>query len=130
MNERDQLAMAEKSEWLPIPRVSRVVPFGYIESPEDSGTLLPVPLELDALEKAKVHLKQFSTREVAQWLEQVTGRYISHVGLKKRVENERYRGKRAQVIRRWAKRYEEAISKAEALETRYIGARTQDTHST
>ena len=55
-------------EWSRIPRVARTIPFGYEEDPEDSDFLLPIKEELDALEMAKKHLKQYSYREVATWL--------------------------------------------------------------
>ena len=45
-------------DFLPIPRMARVVPFGYLVDPEDSGVQLPIPREQRALEKAKNYLKQ------------------------------------------------------------------------
>ena len=67
-----------------IPRKSRVIPFGY--SVDDTGKiLLPIESELLALEKAKNYLKTCSYREVAKWLTATTKRYISYVGLKKRI---------------------------------------------
>jgi hypothetical protein len=41
--------------------------------------------ELDALKQAKEYMKTCSLRETAQWLHRKTGRYISHVGLRKRL---------------------------------------------
>ena len=71
-----------------ILRKSRVIPFGY--SVDDTGKLLiPIPSELDALEEAKKYLKTCSYREVAKWLHRKTNRYISYVGLKKRVIRDR-----------------------------------------
>ena len=29
-------------DWKPIPRVSRVIPFGYVQNPDDPNWLLPV----------------------------------------------------------------------------------------
>lgn len=121
MNETDQLSFMTK-DWSPIPYFGRHVPWGYEIDPDDPGQLLPVVFELEALEKAKIHLKQYSLRDVAQWLTELTGRYISHMGLKKRVNSERHRRRKAQTIKRWAKRYEEAISKAEAFEAKGPGA--------
>jgi hypothetical protein len=69
-----------KVEYVKIPRLSRTIPFGYVVDSEDDGWLQPVALELDALEKAKKYLKQYSSRQVAAWLTTVTGREISHVG--------------------------------------------------
>ena len=71
-----------------ILRKSRVIPFGY--SDDDTGKLLiPIPSELEALEEAKNYLKTCSYREVAKWLHRKTNRYISYVGLKKRVVRDR-----------------------------------------
>ena len=71
-----------------ILRKSRVIPFGY--SVDETGKLLiPIPSELDALEEAKKYLKTCSYREVAKWLHRKTNRYISYVGLKKRVVRDR-----------------------------------------
>lgn len=110
----------EDNEWVPIPRISRTVPFGYAADPDDKFVLLPVKNELDLLEKAKDYLKQYSYREVAHWLSRNTGRYISHVGLKKRLENERRRKNKAASLRRWANYAKEAIAKAEELEQKRL----------
>tara|TARA_R110000803_G_scaffold20084_3_gene51946 strand:+ start:163 stop:588 length:426 start_codon:yes stop_codon:yes gene_type:complete len=112
---------AEK-EWLPIPKVAVTIPFGYKQSEEDKAILLPIIEELNALEKAKLHLRQYSYREVSMWLTKTTGRYISHIGLNKRINNERKRKKQAEAKRQWAKRYKEAIEAAEKLETQRVGA--------
>ena len=81
----------EDNEWVPIPRISRTIPFGYDVDPDDPDVLLPNEYQLDMLEKAQQYLKQYSYREVANWLTRNTGRDISHVGLKKRLDNERRR---------------------------------------
>ena len=67
-----------------IKRKSRTIPFGYKLS-EDTDYIEPVDSELQALEQAKIYLKTCSYREVAKWLHRKTNRYISYVGLKKRV---------------------------------------------
>ena len=67
-----------------ILRKSRVIPFGY-QVDETGKLLIPIPSELEALEEAKNYLKTCSYREVAQWLHRKTGRYLSHVGLKRRI---------------------------------------------
>lgn len=113
----------EDNEWVPIPRVARTVPFGYKADPEDKMVLLPVPNELDLLEKAKEYLKQYSYREVANWLSRNTGRYISHVGLRKRLDNERRRKNQAGSLRRWADYAQKAIAKAEELEQKRLDAK-------
>ena len=63
--------------WLRIPRISRYVPFGYEIDPEDNEWLNPIPKELELLELAKKHLKQYSLRQVAAWLTTQSGRELS-----------------------------------------------------
>jgi|TARA_R110002153_G_scaffold15747_2_gene55993 hypothetical protein len=113
----------EDNEWVPIPRISRTVPFGYELDPNDSFILLPIELELDMLEKAKKYLKQYSYREVANWLTTNTGRQISHVGLMKRLDNERRRKNKAGSLRKWADYAKKAIAKAEEIERNRLGAK-------
>lgn len=115
----------EDNEWVPIPRISRTIPFGYEVDPEDDYVLLPIQNELDLLEKAKEYLKQYSYREVAHWLTRNTGRYISHVGLKKRLDNERRRKNKAGSLRRWANYAEKAIAKAQELEQKRLDTKAQ-----
>jgi hypothetical protein len=122
--------LQEDNEWVPIPRVARTVPFGYEIDPDDTGILLPIEHELDMLVKAKKYLKQYSYREVANWLTRNTGRTISHVGLKKRLDNERRRKNKAGSLRRWADYAKKAIAKAEELENNRIGAKEQDNQET
>ena len=118
--------LQEDNEWVPIPRVARTIPFGYELDPEDDGILLPIDNELDMLVKAKKYLKQYSYREVANWLTRNTGRTISHVGLKKRLDNERRRKNKAGSLRRWADYAKKAVVKAEEIERNRIGAKAQD----
>ena len=113
----------EKIEWRPIPRVSKTIPFGYAESDTDKNILTPIDDELNALEQAKLHLKQYSYREVAHWLSKTTERYISHVGLRKRIQHERQRKKTATTKRQRAKRLEEAIAAVKKIEEESIGSR-------
>jgi len=129
MTEADQLSFAMDSDWLVIPRVSTTIPFGYIQDPEDKELLLPVPLELEALVLAKEHLKQYSYREVAAWLSTVTGRYISHMGLKKRLISEQRRRTAAQTLKIWANRIEETRAKVQSLEEKTLGARKSKSDS-
>tara|TARA_Y100000310_G_scaffold73661_1_gene69775 strand:- start:8 stop:334 length:327 start_codon:yes stop_codon:yes gene_type:complete len=67
-----------------IKRKARTIPFGY-KIDETGDYLIPIDSELQALEQAKIYLKTCSYREVAKWLYKKTGRYLSHVGLKRRV---------------------------------------------
>ena len=113
----------EQNEWVQIPRIARTVPFGYKQNEEDPDILDPIPTELDLLEKARQHVNQYSYREVANWLSKNSDRYISHVGLRKRLQNERQRKNKVASIRKWAEYAETAIAKAKALEEERTGAK-------
>jgi hypothetical protein len=115
--------LKEDNVWVSIPRVARTIPFGYEIDPDDSGILLPIDHELDMLEQAKKYIKQYSYREVANWLTTNTGRSISHVGLKKRLDNERQRKNKAGSLRKWADYAKKAIAKAEEIENNRTGAK-------
>jgi hypothetical protein len=98
------------------------VPYGYRIHPDNNKLLEPIPTELEALELAKRHLKQYGYREVAIWLTKQTGRYISHMGLKKRVDIERKRKTTARIKRKLAQRLEETLTEIKKLEEENIGA--------
>ena len=114
----------EDEEWISIPRIARTVPFGYKLDENDAGILRPITEQLDALEQARKHIKQYSYREVANWLSTRTERYISHVGLRKRLANEQHRKRQVKSLRKWAEYAETAIQKAKELETERLGAKT------
>jgi hypothetical protein len=113
----------EQIEWRPIPRVSKTIPFGYKVNDKDENILVPIGTELDALEQAKIYLKQYSYREVAHWLSKTTERYISHVGLCKRIKHERQRKKTATTKRQWIKRLEEALAAVKKIEEESTGSK-------
>ena len=115
--------LKEENEWLPVPRIARTVPFGYEVDPNDEDLLLPISKELDHLEKAKAYLRQYSLRQVAAWLSTNTGRYISHLGLQKRIKHERQRKDKARSLRKWAEYAEKAITKTKEIETQRTGAK-------
>ena len=120
----------EKGEWYPVIRVGRHVPFGYKQDEEDPDLLIPIPEELELLEKAKLFLQEYSLRQVAKWLSDQSGRYISHVGLDKRVRLEEKRRRAASNYRQYAKKYQEAARKAEKIEKQRIGGRgTRNLHN-
>ena len=123
-----KLTMTEETDegfnWQPVVRIGRTVPFGYEKDPTDLDILQPVVEELELLERAKKYLKQYSYRDVANWLSEQSGRYISHVGLMKRVKLEQKRKRQASNQRYLAERYKEALQKAERLEER-IGGRAE-----
>jgi hypothetical protein len=72
-------------EPIKIKKKARTIPFGFKQS-QDPDYLEPIKEELDALRQAREYSKTCSLRETASWLSRKTGRYISHVGLKKRLE--------------------------------------------
>ena len=117
--------LKDDSEWIPIPRIARTVPFGYELDPEDNNLLKPIKIELDLLEQARKYIKQYSYREVANWLSKNSGRDISHVGLMKRLKNERKRKNKAISLRKWADYAQKAIQKAEEIEEGRTGAKQE-----
>lgn len=67
-------------------RSSSTIPFGYILN--EDNTLDAVPAELEALASIvpMVKDKSLSLRDASLYIESLTGRYISHTGLKKIAE--------------------------------------------
>ena len=117
--------LKDDNEWMPIPRIARTIPFGYELDPEDKNLLKPIKIELDLLEQARKYIKQYSYREVANWLSKNSGRDISHVGLMKRLKNERKRKNKAISLRKWADYAQKAIQKAEEIEEGGTGAKQE-----
>ena len=113
----------DQKEWILIPRIARTVPFGYKVNEDDKELLDPIPYELEALELARKYIKQYSLRQVANWLTTKTGRQISHIGLRKRLLHERQRKNKARTLKRWSEYAQKAIEKAKAIEESRIGAR-------
>lgn len=74
-------------------RSSSTIPFGYRLNEEDNKTLEPIELELETLKVVTdlVTSESLSLREGSQWIEHKTGRPLSHVGLKKIIDNGRSR---------------------------------------
>jgi len=113
----------EEFEWRSVVRVGRLIPFGYKQDFEDKDILRPIPEELELLEEAKRYLKQYSYRDVSAWLSEQSGRYISHVGLMKRVKIERKRKREAAAQRHLAEKYKAALEKAKKLEEERLGGK-------
>ncbi len=113
----------ELGEWYPVIRVGRHVPFGYKQDEKDSDLLLPIPEELELLEKAKLFLQEYSTRKVAIWLSKQSGREISHVGLYKRVRMEEKRRRASSNYKQYAKKYKEAARKSQKIEEKRLGGK-------
>ena len=128
-----KLPKPEKTEygydWQPVVRVGRVIPFGYKQDENDRDILLPIPTELELLEKAKKYIRQYSYRQVANWLSKESDREISHVGLMKRIKIEQKRKSNASPQSYLAKRYEEALQKEERISKERIGRTTDSTKS-
>ena len=110
-------------EWYPIIRVGRHVPFGYKQDKEDDMLLIPIPEDLELLEKAKRILQDYSVRQVAKWLSDQSGRDISHVGLYKRVRMEEKRRRASSNYKQYAKKYKEAARKSQKIEKERLGGR-------
>ena len=113
----------DETEWIQIPRIARTVPFGYKVNDNDNELLDPISYELEAIELARKHVKQYSFRQVANWLTTKTGREISHVGLRKRLMHEQQRKNKARTLKRWSEYAEKAIQKAKAIEESRVGAK-------
>ena len=109
-------------EPIKIKKKARTIPFGFKQA-EDPQYLEPVTEELSALRQAREYSKTCSLRETAQWLHRKTGRYISHLGLQKRIKHERQRKDKARSLRQWADYAEKAIAKAKALEEERVGSK-------
>ena len=121
----DPVGLKDDNEWLMIPRISRTIPFGYEVHEDDEDILVPIIEELEALELAKEYLKEYSYREVAGWLSDRTGREISHIGLRKRIQKEKQRKSKAATYKTWLKNYKKALEKLEEIESKRIGAKKE-----
>ena len=115
--------------WNKIPRVAKTIPFGYEIDEEDDDFLVPIDIQLNALDKAKQHLKQYSYREVANWLTKETGRYISHTGLRKRIEVDKRRKRTITIKRKFARRLEKAINEIKKLEEQSLDCFTTNNNA-
>ena len=112
-----------QTEWIQIPRIARIIPFGYRLNKDDIDLLDPIPYELEAIELARKYVNQYSYRQVANWLTKKTGRDISHVGLRKRLMHEQQRKNQARTLRKWSEYAEKAIQKAKSIQEERTGAR-------
>ena len=121
----DPVGLKDDNEWLMIPKISRTIPFGYKVHDQDEDILVPIIEELEALELAKQYLREYSYREVAGWLSDRTGREISHIGLRKRIQKEKQRKSKATTYKTWLKNYQKALEKLEEIESKRIGAKKE-----
>jgi len=67
-------------------KISPRVPWGYKDDPDDPERLIPIDEQLECLIEAIYFLKSCSSRAVATWLVEKTGRPISHTGLLKIID--------------------------------------------
>lgn len=109
--------------YCPIFRTNSFVPFGYKEDPEDPSILLPIPLELDYLAKAKKYKKSghYTYEELAAWLTTRTGRPISKMGLSVRLKNSAKKRRAYVNYERYIRAAQNAAEKAKKIEERFLG---------
>lgn len=110
----------ERERYVSIPKLRHTlkVPFGYEQDEDNQEWLKPIKKELDALEMAKKYVKRYTYPEVAAWLTTQTGRSITSDGLRQRINSEIERKKRVGYYRSLARRYKEALKKAQEYEER------------
>ena len=67
-----------------VKRKSMVVPFGWAKLAENPNYIVPVPKELEAIEKAVAYRDtgEYSWLELASWMHKITGRKLSPMGFK------------------------------------------------
>jgi len=118
----DPVGLKDDNEWLEIPRISKTIPFGYIAHKTDDKLLVPIIEELEALELAKEYLNEYSYREVAGWLSERTGREISHVRLRKRIQTQKQRKSKAETYKTWLTKYKADLTNLEEIESKRTGA--------
>tara|TARA_R110000764_G_scaffold156839_1_gene244709 strand:- start:161 stop:628 length:468 start_codon:yes stop_codon:yes gene_type:complete len=114
-----------EKEWHKVVRLGNTnkgIPYGYSVCYDNDGLLEPIPHELEALELAKRHLKQYSYADVCLWLEKQTGRPITQQALRRRVDIDLKRKKATTAKRFLAKRLEKILKEIETLEKNRIGA--------
>ena len=118
----------KEKEWHTVVRLGNTnkgIPYGYKVCYDNDALLEPIPHELEALELAKRHLKQYAYREVAIWLTKQTDRYISGEGLRKRITIEQKRKRTASIKRNLARRLKETLEEIQKLEEKGIGSYTR-----
>ena len=115
----------KEKEWHTVVRLGNTnkgIPYGYKVCYDNDALLEPIPYELEALELAKSHLKQYSYADVCIWLEKQTGRPITQQALRRRVDIDLKRKKATTAKRFLAKRLEKILKEIETLEKNRIGA--------
>ena len=86
-------------------RIAHTIPWGYRQSKHDPDWLEPVLSEVQLFMQAIQYLKTCSYKETAHWLSVKSGRYISPVGLMKKVKRIKLeRSRKYETNRKVAKR--------------------------
>jgi hypothetical protein len=108
-------------------------PFGYYQS-DDPDILEPIPFELDVLEHAKkllalrdenpLYQKYYSLRKLSYWVTAVTGREISHQGIRVRI-NDDYERQQKEQKELFDRVQEEIRAKAEYVNSDVKGSFTK-----
>lgn len=81
---KNKLVFTEIDGVIYMKRRSRVIPFGYKLCETNKHLLEPIPLELEALKRARTYIQsRASYVEVSAWITQVTGRRLPRTGLYK-----------------------------------------------
>jgi hypothetical protein len=115
----------KEKEWHTVVRLGNTnkgIPYGYKVCYDNDALLEPIPYELEALELAKSHLKQYSYADVCIWLEKQTGRPITQQALRRRVDIDLKRKKATTAKRFLAQRLQKILKEIETLEKNRIGA--------
>lgn len=115
----------KEKEWHKVVRLGNTnkgIPYGYKVCYDNDALLEPIPYELEALELAKSHLKQYSYADVCIWLEKQTGRPITQQALRRRVDIDLKRKKATTAKRFLAQRLKKILKEIETLEKNRIGA--------
>jgi hypothetical protein len=115
----------KEKEWHKVVRLGNTnkgIPYGYKVCYDNDALLEPIPYELEALELAKRHLKQYSYADVCIWLEKQTGRPITQQALRRRVDIDLKRKKATTAKRFLAQRLQKILKEIETLEKNRIGA--------
>jgi hypothetical protein len=117
----------KNGKWKPVVRIGRHVPWGYDQDPDNQDILIPNVPQLELLEEGRIFMRRgYSLRQVAEWLSEETGRYISHVGLRKRIDTEERRRRALRNLRVYKKRLEQVLAAIDKLENDRIGTNTID----
>jgi hypothetical protein len=115
--------LKRSGKWARIPKLSSTVPWGYDVDPEHPDVLVPNEHCLDILEEGRKHLKNYTYKQVANWVTTRSGRHCPPSVLQSRVESAKRRNNYIAVLQRWARQAEEALETARRIEETSIDAK-------